>query len=103
MHNSHKLRGAIGLAKKAGKCIAGDFAVTKALKEGRKPLVVLDSGVSEATRQRYSLLCTRKGISLLEIPDVGLAIGKPGCKIAAVEDKRFEQLIIDAAAKNSLE
>ncbi len=103
MRSYQKLQGAIGLSRKAGKCIAGDYAVTKALKEGRKLLVVLDMGVSEATRQRYNSLCALKDVKLLEMPEVGSAIGKPGCKIAAVADERFEQLIIDAEAKNNFE
>lgn len=94
-----KLQGALGLSRRAGKCIAGDFAVERAIKAGRVGLVILDSDVSEATRKRYQTFCSGRGIKLLEIPDMGRMIGKPDGKIAGITDQRFIHMICSAASR----
>ncbi len=95
--NSQKLIGALGLAQRAGKCAAGDFAVERAAKSGKATVVILDSDVSEATRQRYRSLCERKDIYYLEAASVGQAIGKSGNKIIAIMDAGFAAMIKRAA------
>ena len=55
--NEAKLRGAMGFAMRAGKCIAGDFACERAVKRGNARLVLLDTAASAATQERYSGLC----------------------------------------------
>lgn len=99
MDKYQKVHGALGLSRRAGKCLAGDFAVERAVKAGRAKLIVLDSSVSDATRKRYQTLCGNKGIPCLEFPEMGRAIGKPDGKIAAVTDERFVQMICSAAAQ----
>ena len=54
MTPEEKLRGAIGLSMKAGKCQSGDFQVERTLKRGGIVLVLLDAACSEATRERYT-------------------------------------------------
>ena len=51
--NETKLRGAMGFAMRAGKCIAGDFACERAVKRGGARLVLLDAAASGATQERY--------------------------------------------------
>lgn len=99
MDELFKLHGALGLSRRAGKCITGDFAVEKALKSGKTKLVVLDSLASEATRERYLGLCERNGATLIEAPGVGQAVGKPAGKIAAITDARFVHMILCAHAQ----
>ncbi len=98
MDNLNKLQGAMGFSRRAGKCLTGDFAVERAIKSGKVGLVVLDSNVSEATRQRYQAYCCNRGIKLLEIPDMGRMIGKPDGKIAGITDQRFIHMICNAAS-----
>ena len=69
--NEAKLRGAMGFAMRAGKCIAGDFACERAVKRGNARLVLLDTAASAATQERYSGLCERAGIPCV---DVGLPL-----------------------------
>ncbi len=99
MDELFKLHGALGLSRRAGKCLTGDFAVEKALKSGKTKLVVLDSLASQATRERYLGLCARNGATLIEAPDVGHAIGKPAGKIIAITDDRFVHMILCAYAQ----
>ena len=68
--NETKLRGAMGFAMRAGKCIAGDFA------------------------------CERAGLPCFTVVDLGRAIGKDGRMVAAVTDERFAQMICDAYASD---
>ena len=99
MDELQKFHGALGLSRRAGKCLSGDFAVEKALKSGKTKLVVLDSAASEATRERYLGLCERQGATLIEAPGVGLAAGKPAGKILAITDARFVHMILCAYAQ----
>ena len=92
-----KLRGALGLAQKAGKCVSGEFAVGKALSAGRVKLIVLDSGVSEATRKRYRTDCENHGTAYLETEEPGEAIGKPERMILGITDENFKMMIMNAA------
>lgn len=94
-----KLYGALGLSRRAGKCLSGDFAVEKALKSGKTNLVVLDSTASEATRARYAGLCERQGATMIAAPEVGQAVGKPAGKILAITDARFVHMILCAYAQ----
>lgn len=94
-----KFHGALGLSRRAGKCLTGDFAVEKALKSGKTKLVVLDREASEATRERYRSLCGRSGATLIEAPGIGAAVGKPAGKIIAITDDRFVHMILCAHAQ----
>lgn len=88
-----KLYGAIGLCMRAGKCIAGDFAVERAVKSGKAKLVMLDNAVSDATLNKYKSICAYAGAEYLIIEALGNAIGKPGIKITAVADEGFKNMI----------
>ncbi|HOG01736.1 MAG TPA: ribosomal L7Ae/L30e/S12e/Gadd45 family protein [Clostridia bacterium] len=100
MADGKKLRGALGLAMKAGKCAAGDFACEKLIKGSGARLALLDANASDNTKQRYRGMCARAGIPLLEVEDLGGAIGKPGRMIAAVTDEGFAKLILSAHREN---
>ncbi len=100
MADDKRLRGALGLAMKAGKCSAGDFACEKLVKGGGARLALLDAGASDNTKDRYRGMCVRGGIPLLEVEDLGNAIGKPGRMIAVVTDEGFKKLILSAHREN---
>ena len=97
---SGKVYGALGLARRAGKCITGDFACERAVKAGEALLVILDDKASDATKGRYRALCEKRGIELLELFEAGAAVGKPGGKIAVILDKGFADMIAHAAKNN---
>lgn len=98
MADEGKLRGAMGLAMKAGKCAAGDFACEKLIKGGEARLAALDTSASLNTKERYRGMCARAGIPMIEIADMGDAIGKPGRMIAAFTDEGFANMIATAYA-----
>ena len=94
-----KVRGALGLSMRAGKCLSGDFAVEEAVKKGKVLLLVLDEEVSEATRERYG----NKGVPVLFVKDPGEAIGKPERKILGITEEGFVTLIRKAANETKLD
>ncbi len=98
MAEGTKLRGALGLAMKAGKCASGDFACEKLIKGGGARLVVLDATASASTKARYEGMCARAGVALIETQALGSAIGRPGRMVAVVTHESFAKLIATAHA-----
>lgn len=95
MDNIQRTLDALGLARRAGKCLSGDYAVERAVKAGNATLVAVDLEASPATRERYRQLTARVGISYIELPGMGAAIGKEACRIAAVTDAGFTRMIVE--------
>ena len=85
-----KLAGLIGIAKKAGRVIAGTNLVTDCIRSGSASkcpyAVFLASDVSENTRKRITNCCSYYEVPLYDIPltiaEVGDAIGKSGSTAA---------------------
>ena len=88
-----RLRTALGFAAKVGKCISGDFGAERAVKDKKALAIALDSGVSDATRERYEGMCQRAGIPCVYLEDLGRAIGKDNRMIAAVTEAGFARMI----------
>lgn len=96
MEINGRLRNAVGLAMKAGKCVSGDFAVEKAVRAGKARLLLLDAAVSQSTLERYERFSERFGAPLARLPALGDAIGKPSRMIAAITDDNMCKLILGA-------
>lgn len=92
---------AAGFAKKAGKCCSGDFIVERQLKRGALKLVIADTEVSEATRERYTAACQSRGVPLLFLKDIGCAVGKPAHKLIGITDAGFANMIINAGGEKT--
>lgn len=97
MRENDGLRNAIGLAMKAGRLQSGDFAVEKLVRAGKARLVLMDGGASDNTRDKYAHLCESARIALLDVPELGACIGKPGRMLAAVTEKDFTDMILRCA------
>ena len=86
LQKQKKLAGLLGIAKKAGRVIAGTNLVTDAVRSGSVSkcphAVFLAKDVSENTRKRINNCCTYYEVPLYDIPltsaEVGDAIGKSG-------------------------
>ena len=63
-----KLKGMIGLARRAGKLPSGTVAVTKCLQSGKCALVLIDELASEGTKQELSRLCEKANVPLRAVP-----------------------------------
>ncbi len=86
LQKQKKLAGLLGIAKKAGRVVAGTNLVTDSIRAGsvsKCPFAVfLGADVSENTRKRITNCCTYYEVPLYDIPltvaEIGDAIGKSG-------------------------
>lgn len=103
MAGQDKLFNAVGLAMRAGRCVSGEFAVEKAIKEQRALLIVLDGAASENTKKQYRSAVENVKIPLVFMNGAGEAIGRPERMALAITDENFVKLIMNAAATGSAE
>ena len=75
---------------------SGDFTCEKLMKQKKVQLMLLDSGVSANTREKYEAMCSAAEIDCLYIEDLGRLIGKDAHKTAAVTDRHFAGIIREA-------
>ena len=91
----------LSLAMKAGKLKSGEFAVEKAIKEGKARLVLMAKDASERTKKTYRDRCQYYDVSLWEYADkavLGAAIGKDFRAGIAVCDEQFAKSIEERLA-----
>ncbi len=98
MSAQDKLRNAVGLSMRAGKCASGAFCVEKLIRAGKAQLVLLDAAAAENAKKRYADACRAHGVPMILVPDAGGMIGKNGRMVLAITDKNFANMIIGAYA-----
>ena len=54
--NNKKAASYIGLAKKSGRLVSGEYMVEKTIKEGKAELVIVAADASENTKKNFNLL-----------------------------------------------
>ena len=84
--NQEKLKGLIGLARRAGQLSLGTDTVLKQLKSGRCAAVLLDEAAAPNTRKRLTEAAQSAQVPLFMIPEglMDLATGQSGRMTAAV-------------------
>lgn len=94
-----KTLSALGLCRRAGKCVFGTEIVCDALRTKQNVcLVVCPEDNSENTQKKLRDKCTYYKIELLQLPvsgeDFAKAVGKAGhCAAMGVTDRGFSELI----------
>ncbi len=93
--NEQRLKGLMGLCVRAGQAVFGEDGCRKAVSRGECGALLVDSGASAHTRERYERLCGAAGIPLLSLPEGWLqeATGKPGMAMAVRPGPFSEQVI----------
>ena len=93
----------LGIARRAGVLTLGTDAVTAAIAAGQAGMVLLDSGASRATREKYHSVCKNAGVVLIETPEGLLheATGRPGVAMAVHKGGLAEQIKRVLPAKES--
>ena len=89
-----RLLSLMGFAKKAGKIRSGELMAEKTIKSGKARLVVIDSGISEQSRKRWSDICRSAGVPIIEANGLGRAIGKEAHMVACIADNGFANSIM---------
>ena len=84
--NHEKLKGLIGLARRAGQLSLGTDTVLKQLKSGRCAAVLLDDAAAPNTRKRLAEAAAFARVPLYTIPEglLDMAVGQSGRIAAAV-------------------
>lgn len=79
----------LGLAKRAGKVVSGEFGVEKAVKSGKAYLVIVAEDASDNTRKNFTDMCTYYHLPLIFTgtkETLGRAIGCELRASAAITD-----------------
>ena len=92
----NKLHNFLGLAKKAGKLVAGTGAVENSIRQKTSRLVVMACDVSENTKKRLTDKCNYYNIELITFGNkesIGKAIGEELAAAVSINDNNFASAI----------
>ena len=83
----NKLRGLMGLCVRARQAVFGEDGCMKTIRAGNCGLLLLDSGASKATQEKYQGVCANAGTPMELLPEGLLheATGKPGVAMAILK------------------
>lgn len=94
---NRKCLGLIGLARRAGRLLAGTETVLEAARRGRIRLAILAADLSPATRQKVSrVLGTTRILMASGRDELGAAAGRPGRGVFGVTDENLAEAIFSA-------
>ena len=94
--DSKQVTFALGLAQKAGKVAAGDFAVRSALNSGKARLMMIACDAAEASRKEMEYLAETAKVKIVTGPsraEIGAAIGKSPRTAGVITDNNFAVMI----------
>lgn len=99
--NNTRVRGMIGFARRAGKCIIGTELICRALPKGEVKLVVVSATASAPTKKKLTVKCDYYKVdhveSEIDTDGLGSLVGKSGAVAAvAITDSQFADQIIKA-------
>ena len=93
----NKALGMLGLAKRAGKILSGEFQGGQAVKNGQSRLIIIASDISENGRKAIVNACRYYGVEYIEFgtsEELGKAIGEDSRMIVSVNDDSFKNAIL---------
>lgn len=93
--DERKIRGLIGLCTRAGQGVFGEDGCLKAVRSRQCAVLLVDSGASRATREKYEAACRHAGVPLFLLPEglPGDAAGRPGMAMAVRPGSLARQLM----------
>ena len=93
--NEQRIRGLMGLCVRGRMAVFGEDGCLKSVRGGNCGLVLLDSGASAATREKYRGACEHAGVPLRMLPEglLGEATGRPGMAMALQPGGICQQLL----------
>ena len=92
----------LGLAKRAGKVVSGEFSTEKAVKEKKAKLVIIALNASDNTKKLFTNKCTFYNVPFFMHSDkdsLGHALGQEMRTSVAVLDEQFAKAIIEKHEK----
>ena len=102
--DERRLRGLIGLSARARQGVFGEDGCLKAIRSGGCAILLLDSGASAATREKYEGVCRRTGTPMAVLPEglPGDAAGRPGVAMAVRPGGLAQQMITLLSGERNL-
>ncbi len=94
--DENKLRGLMGLCVRARQATFGEDGCLKLARGGQCGALLVDSGASKATRDKYAGVCERTGTPMMMLPPglLGEATGRPGMAMAVQKGGLAQQIAI---------
>ncbi len=92
MTERERFLGLLGLAKKAGKVVSGEFSTERSVKDGRSKLVLVSAEASDNTTKKFTNMCAHYKIPILLFgtkEELGHAMGQEFRASLSVEDAGF--------------
>ncbi|MFQ9515000.1 MAG: L7Ae/L30e/S12e/Gadd45 family ribosomal protein [Eubacterium sp.] len=99
----NKIFSMIGLATRAGKTVAGEFSVEKAVKDQKAKLVIVSEEASDNTKKLFTNKCTYYRVPFFVYgsrEELGNATGNKDRVSIAVLDSGFSKSIINMLTDN---
>ena len=98
----NKVFSMVGLATRAGKTVAGEFSVEKAVKQRKAKLVMVSTEASDNTKKLFENKCNYYDIPYVPYgtkEELGTATGNKDRVSIAVLDSEFSKSIIQLISK----
>ena len=92
----NKVLSLLGLAKRAGKVVSGEFSTETAVKSSKAYLVVVSEEASENTKKKFSNMCTYYRVPIYfygKKEELGKSIGQEFRASLAVTDPGFSEAL----------
>ena len=92
-----KALGMIGLAKRAGKVLTGEFLCDKAIKSGQSRLIIIASDISDNGKKAVCDACNYYGVEYIEYgtaEQLGRITGGGKRVVVSVNDDNFKNAIL---------
>ena len=90
----------LGLCKRAGRLVSGEFAVSKGVRAGEVLLVILAEDASENTKKKFTNMCETYKTELITVGNISLlgrALGKEKRAVLGITDEGFRKSILKTA------
>ena len=99
MSGNERLRGMLGLCRRAGKLQSGSDQVLAAIRGGSCRLALIDAGAAQNTVKKITDACIYYHVPFLTLPAdaLGEASGRDGRMAAAVTDAGFARALSELA------
>ena len=95
-----KFYSTLGLCRRAGRLVSGEFAVSKGIRAGEILLVILAEDASENTKKKFTNMCETYNTELITVGNISLlgrALGKEKRAVLGITDEGFRKSILKTA------
>ncbi len=99
----NKILGMIGLAKRAGKVVSGEYLCDKAIKKGESKLIIIAEDISDNGKKAITDACTYYNVEYIvfaKASELGQFTGSGRRTVISVNDENFKNAILSKIERN---